>query len=162
MAALLTALGEQDVEVIAIDPVAAKREQALAMGAHEALAPDAARLSRGRADLVIEAAGVPRALESAVALTAPGGTAVTVGLPSPDALASIAPLDLVGQGRSIVGSYLGSAIPARDIPMFAERWRRGRLPVESLVSSHIELDEINIGLDELAAGRAVRQLVTFT
>ena len=161
MAALLTALGEPGVEVIAVDPVEAKRDRALALGAHQVWEPEAALHSGVRGSLVIEAAGVPRALELSVALTGPGGTVVTVGLPAPDAHASIAPLDLVGQGRSIVGSYLGSALPERDIPMFVDRWRSGRLPVESLVSSRIALNDLNHGLDELAAGNAVRQLVTF-
>ena len=43
MAALLTALGEPDVEVVAVDPVAAKRDRALILGAGRALAPDEAR-----------------------------------------------------------------------------------------------------------------------
>ena len=59
------------------------------------------------------------------------------------------------------GSYLGSAVPARDIPRFVELWRAGRLPVEELVSSTIPLDDINTGMDELAAGRAVRQIIQF-
>ena len=45
-----------------------------------------------RADVVIEAAGNARALETAVAMTDAGGTTVTVGLPAPDARASISPL----------------------------------------------------------------------
>ena len=42
-----------------------------------------------------------------------------------------------------------------------ELWRAGRLPVEELVSSTIPLDEINAGMDELAEGRAVRQIIRF-
>ena len=52
-------------------------------------------------------------------------------------------------------------MPARDIPRFVALWREGRLPVESLVSSTIELDRINEGMDELADGLAVRQIVEF-
>jgi Zn-dependent alcohol dehydrogenase len=40
-------------------------------------------------------------------------------------------------------------------------WRSGRLPVESLVSATITLDEINSGMDQLADGHAVRQLISF-
>ena len=61
----------------------------------------------------------------------------------------------------MIGSYLGSAVPARDIPRFVEMWRAGRLPVESLVSSTIALDEINEGMDQLADGNAVRQVIEF-
>ena len=84
---------------------------------------------------------------------------VTVGLPAPDARASVSPLALVAQGRSIIGSYLGSAVPSRDIPLFVDRWRAGRLPAQELISSRITLDGVNVAMDELAAGNAVRQLV---
>lgn len=161
MAALLTALGETDVEVVAVDTVAAKRARALELGAHRAVAPDEAVDGQVAADVVIEAAGNVRAFETAVAITGPGGRTVTVGLPAPDARAAVSPLGLVAQGRSIVGSYLGSAVPGRDIPAFVERWRAGRLPVGELVSSRIGLHEVNRAMDELAAGRAVRQLVVF-
>jgi alcohol dehydrogenase len=67
----------------------------------------------------------------------------------------------VAEGRSLIGSYLGSAVPDRDIPQFVELWRSGRLPVESLVSSRIALDDINSAMDQLADGRAVRQLISF-
>ena len=108
---------------------------------------------------MIEAAGHPAALETAIGLTAPGGRTVTVGLPRPDARITVSPLGFVAEGRSLIGSYLGSAVPARDIPRFVELWRSGRLPVEALVSSTIGLDEINAGMDELADGKAVRQVI---
>ncbi len=73
----------------------------------------------------------------------------------------MSPLGFVAEGRSLIGSYLGSAVPARDIPRFVELWRAGRLPVEQLVSSSIALDQINAGMDELAEGRAVRQIIEF-
>ena len=67
----------------------------------------------------------------------------------------MSPLGFVAEGRSLIGSYLGSAVPSRDIPRFVELWRDGRLPVESLVSSTIALDGINAGMDELAEFTAV-------
>lgn len=159
MAALLTAASIPDVRVIGVDALPAKIEAAHHFGAHDAMSPDEAA-ERGRlGDLVVEAAGNVRAFECAVGITASGGTTVTVGLPAPSARASISPLALVGGGRSIVGSYLGSAVPSRDIPIFAQLWREGRLPVERLVSGTIPLSDINVGLDELASGRAIRQII---
>lgn len=67
----------------------------------------------------------------------------------------------MAEGRTLIGSYLGSAAPARDIPRFVDLWRAGRLPVEKLVSSTIAVDEINTGMDELADGHAVRQIIEF-
>lgn len=157
MAALLTALA-LDVEVVAVDTVPEKLAIATRLGAVAAVPPGG---EAPQGDVVVEAAGSARAFETAVALTAPGGTTVTVGLPHPDARASVSPLGLVAEGRTIVGSYLGSAVPARDVPRFVELWRAGRLPVEELVSATIPLAEINTALDVLSDGAALRQLVRF-
>jgi alcohol dehydrogenase len=159
MAALITAgaLGVQDV--IAVDGVGTKRDRALDLGATSVLDPGELASQGVRADVVVEAAGNARAFETALAATAPGGRTVTVGLPSPEARAAVSPLQLVAEARTVIGSYLGSAVPSRDIPRFAQWWREGRLPVEALLSSRIGLDDINAAMDELAAGRAVRQLV---
>jgi alcohol dehydrogenase len=159
MAAVLTALAHDDVRVIAVDQLGDKVNRAVSLGAHAGYTSD--EVSELKADVVIEAAGHPAALEAAIGLTAPGGRTVTVGLPRPDARISVSPLGFVAEGRSLIGSYLGSSVPARDIPLFVELWRSGRLPVEALVSSTITLDEINGGMDQLADGLAVRQLISF-
>ncbi|CCI51278.1 hypothetical protein BN13_10016 [Nostocoides jenkinsii Ben 74] len=52
-------------------------------------------------------------------------------------------------------------MPARDIPRFARRWREGRLRVEELISHELPLAEINLGMERLAAGQALRQIVRF-
>jgi alcohol dehydrogenase len=41
-------------------------------------------------------------------------------------------------------------------------WRRGRLPVERLITSHISLADVNEGMDALARGEAIRQIIDFT
>lgn len=159
MAALLVAraLGH---DVIGVDALGVKLDLARRLGAAVALNPADAAARGIRAPVVIEAAGSARAFETAIDLTAPGGTTVTVGLPAPDARASVSPLRVTAEARTIVGSYLGSAVPARDIPRYLELWRSGRLPLEQLVSSHIPLARIDEAMDRLAAGGELRQLVT--
>lgn len=161
MAAVLTALARDDVRVVAIDQLPAKLAAAGNVGAHETYTPQAATDAGVKASIVIEAVGHPAALQTAIGLTAPGGRTITVGLPRPDARIEVSPLGLVAEGRSLIGSYLGSAVPARDIPRFVELWRAGRLPVQSLVSSTISLDDINAAMDRLADGTEVRQLIAF-
>jgi alcohol dehydrogenase len=161
MAAVLTALAHDDVRVIGVDQLPDKLAQARALGAHDAYTPDEAQQMGLKGAVVIEAVGHPKAVESAVALTAPGGRTVCVGLPRPDARITLSPLGFVAEGRSLIGSYLGSAVPSREIPHFVQLWRAGRLPVERLVSSTIGLDDINTGMDLLADGKAVRQVIRF-
>ena len=61
-----------------------------------------------------------------------------------------------------MGSYLGSAVPSRDIPRYVDLWRAGRLPLERLVSSRIRLGDLDGAMDRLASGAELRQLVTIT
>ncbi|MCD7100753.1 alcohol dehydrogenase catalytic domain-containing protein [Pseudoclavibacter sp. 13-3] len=161
VAALLTALSLGNGKVIGVDALPAKLEQASSFGADEVYTPDEAIEKGIKAPVVIEAAGHPRAFETAVRLTGVGGITVTVGLPAPGALAEIEPLGITGEARTITGSYLGSAVPARDIPKYAQLWREGRLPLEHLISSHKPLSQINEAMDELASGRAIRQIIDF-
>jgi alcohol dehydrogenase len=161
MAALITAVSLGRGEVIGVDGVAEKLDMARALGALAAYTPQEVSERGVVAPIVIEAAGNVRAFETAVAITAPGGRTITVGLPSPDARAQISPLTLVAEARTVIGSYLGSAVPARDIPTYAQLWRDGKLPVEALISSRIRLSDINAAMDQLADGKAIRQVILF-
>ena len=70
-------------------------------------------------------------------------------------------LNLVAEERTIKGSYLGSCVPKRDIPRYIELFESGLLPVDSLMSEKITLDQVNEGFDKLASGDTIRQLITF-
>ncbi len=161
MAALLVAVAVGTNEVVAIDANEAKFEAALFAGASRCLTPDQAVGEGLRAAVVIEAAGHPRAFETAFAITAPGGRTVTVGLPPAGATSNISPLVMTSEARTVIGSYLGSAVPSRDIPYFVTLWRDGRLPLGQLISSHIRLEDINEAMDALADGTALRQIIDF-
>lgn len=161
MAALITAVSLGKGSVIGIDAVPAKLARARELGVTAALSPQEAVDAGIKAPVVVEAAGNVRAFETAVAVTAPGGRTVTVGLPAPDARASVSPLGLVAEARSIVGSYLGSAVPSRDIPRYAQLWRDGALPVDQLISRRVGLDDINDAMDELSDGTTIRQVIMF-
>ncbi|MCH6471347.1 alcohol dehydrogenase catalytic domain-containing protein [Sinomonas sp. 5-5] len=160
MAGLLTAVAT-GCRVVAVEAQESKLTTAREWGASEAWTP-AEAVERGvEADVVLEAVGHPRAFETAFRLLGLGATLVTIGLPAPGATASIEPLQLTSRAQTIVGSYLGSAVPKRDIPVFERLWREGRLPLERLVSREIALEEINEGMDALASGQVIRQVVTF-
>lgn len=157
MAALLVAVGQRTTgKILAIDANPEKLATALELGADQVATPD--DVDGVEAQIVIEAAGHPRAFETALKVTGVGGTLVTVGLPAPGAMSSIEPLALTAGARTIIGSYMGSALPATDIPYYEELWRAGKLPVEKLVRTR-KLEEINQALDELAQGRSVRQVL---
>lgn len=168
LAAVLGAIAAGASQVIAVDLMDEKLSVARSLGATATVragpeAADAVRaLTQGGCDVVLEMAGSIRALESAVAMTRRGGMTVTAGLPPPDAQLPVNIVALVGEERTLKGSYIGTCVPSRDIPRYVALYRAGRLPVDRLVSGYLSLDEINHGFDELHAGRAVRQIVRFS
>ena len=70
-------------------------------------------------------------------------------------------VSLVAEERTVRGSYMGSAVPLRDLPRFVALYRAGRLAVDRLLTHRLTLDEVNEGFDRLAEGRAVRQVILF-
>lgn len=158
LAALLGAVAGGANPVTVIDPVAAKRALALELGAAQAFAPGE-ESGIDKPDVVVETVGKARVLEAAYALARRGGRVVTVGLPNPAEMFSIPAVSLVADAKTVIGSYLGSAVPARDIPRYIALWRAGRLPVERLLTSVSPMTEINTLFDRLASGEAIRQVV---
>jgi alcohol dehydrogenase len=143
--------------LVAIDPVERKRDLALEVGATAAIHPDDAGALGVR--YAFEAVGHPAVLEAAYASTARGGTTVAIGLPHPSRELTLNALSLVAESRTLKGSYLGSAVPQRDIPLLVSLWQAGRLPVERLRGDTLGLEELNGALDALADGQVVRQIV---
>ena len=168
LAAVLGAVAVGAETIVAIDTLDAKLDLARDLGAthtFNAADPDLTAKVRettsGGVDAALEFAGSARALEGAFAMTRRGGTTISAGLTNPKAVLSISPLTLVAEERTLRGSYLGSGVPARDIPRFLGLHRRGKLPVEKLMTHRIALDDINEGFDRLHAGEAIRQVIEF-
>jgi alcohol dehydrogenase len=153
--------------IIAIDLEASKLEVALSVGAtHAICARDSdcveqvREITSGGVDYAFELAGSIDAMKTAYASVKYGGTVVVAGLPPISALFSFNQSDLVGQEKSIRGSYMGSCVPVRDIPRFIKLYREGRLPVNRLIDGHIGYDQLNAGFDKLQDVRAIRQILT--
>ena len=149
--------------VIAIDPNRGKHQLALDAGATAVGTPDdAGRLIEEAAgdgvDVAVEAVGSAGVIASCLERVTRGGAVVSVGLPHPSAELTVPALQFAGAGKRLLGSYMGDAVPARDIPKYLGYWREGKLPVELLHTDTRPLDEINEGLDALAAGQVVRRL----
>ena len=157
LAAVMAAALAGAQPLVAVDPVEFKRELALELGATAALHPD--EVGDLRARHAFEAAGAPAVLAAAYAATARGGTTGAIGLPHPSRELTLNALSLVAESRTLKGSYLGSAVPQRDIPLLISLWQAGRLPVERLRGDTVGLDDLNGALDALAAGEVVRQIV---
>ncbi|WP_053207425.1 zinc-binding dehydrogenase [Jiangella muralis] len=152
--------------VVAVDTVSSKLDLASSLGASHVLsaaAPDLVDAVRdatgGGADHAFECVGSAAVLETAFAATARGGATVAVGLPDPSHRSSLPAVTLTGEGRVLRGSYMGSAAPARDIPRLIRLWEAGKLPIDRLHTADVPFAGLPAAFDDLAAGRAVRQLL---
>ena len=166
MNALFAAVAGGAERIIAIDTSPEKLGLARQWGATDtflATDPDVVEQIKaatdGGVDTVVETAGNIRAMELAYAVTARGGSVVSAGLPAQGANFSYMHSGLVGDEKSILGSYMGSCVPERDIPRFLGLYKRGKLPVERLKSGSLPLSEINAGFDRLAEGNVLRQVL---
>ncbi len=165
---LLAAVAAGARQIIAVDVRDDKLALAKQLGATHtvnATAADAVdqikAITSGGVDYAFEMAGSIPALELAWKITRRGGETVTAGLPHPQKTMSFAPVQLVGEERTLKGSYLGSCVPLRDIPIYIDLYRAGKLPVDRLMSDKVSLDDINEAFDRLATGATVRQVIVF-
>lgn len=154
--------------IIAVDRIASKLELARKCGAtHVVNAADvdsvaAVRdLTSGGVETALEAAGCERVMAQAFAATRRGGRTVAIGLADPSRELRIPAVTLVGEERQLMGSYMGSCVPQRDIPRFLNLYRAGLLPVDLLKTREIRLEDVNGAFDALDEGSAVRQVIRF-
>jgi alcohol dehydrogenase len=165
LAAVLAAVAAGAHPVIAVDTLPEKLELALSLGATHAVrggehtVADIRAITGGGAAYVFESVGNEAVLAQAYAATARGGTTIATGLPHPTKMFSVPAVSLVAEERTVRGSYMGSAVPLRDLPRFVALYQAGKLPVDKLLTHRLKLDEINEGFDRLAEGRAVRQVI---
>lgn len=167
LSTVLGAVAAGAERVVAVDLADDKLAMASSLGATdtfkagEGAAQAIKDATGGGLHYVFEMAGAVPALDLAYRITRRGGTTITAGLPNPNAMLSLQALSLIGEERTLKGSYMGSAVPTRDIPRYISLFRRGKLPVDRLLTGTITLDQINEGFDALREGRAIRQIINF-
>jgi Zn-dependent alcohol dehydrogenase len=149
--------------IIAVDPVVSKRELALRFGATHAIDPsdeDAVaairRVVPEGVDHAFEAIGVPAVVGQAFAATRTGGTTVLIGQPALGVAASFPIYDLTQFEHDILGTHIGGATPALDIPALASLAVAGKLDFAPLITHRYRLDEIDAAIATTRSGTAGR------
>jgi Zn-dependent alcohol dehydrogenase len=168
LSSLLGAVAVGARRIVAVDLSNDKLGLARQLGATDTFNPGQAgaieeikQATGGGVEFAFEMAGSVRAMELAYKITRRGGTTVTAGLPPPDHTFALPQVNLVAEERTVKGSYIGTCVPSRDLPRYIELYKRGRLPIDRLMSGRLKLEEVNLGFDRLHEGKAVRQVVTF-
>jgi len=116
-------------------------------------------ITHGGADYAFDATGSEQAFIQAYKATGKCGTTVGIGMYPPDRQFAVPALNLVVEERTVKGSYMGSCIPARDLPRLISLYQAGMLPVDKMISRTIALEEINAGMEALRKGEVARQLI---
>ena len=168
LCSLLGAVASGAREIVAIDIHDSKLAVAMSLGATAAVNardPDAVakvkELTKGGVDFAFEMAGSVQAMEMAYRMTRRGGTTVTASLPHPQHNWPLQQVSLVAEERTIKGSYIGSCVPARDIPRYVGLYLAGKMPINKLMGERMPLSDINRGFDRLDGGESLRDLIVF-
>jgi Zn-dependent alcohol dehydrogenase len=168
LSAIMGAAAVGAAPIVAVDVSQDKLDAALSFGATDAVLADrdpevtadrVREASGGGVDYAIEATGRPDAMRSAVLSTRIRGTAVLIGIPRPDAVVELPALSIPRMERRVMGSLYGSSRPERDFGVILDQYRRGRLPLERLISHRLPLDEIEQAFELLTSGTALRTVL---
>lgn len=111
-------------------------------------------------DYTVEAAGRSDTIEKAFdAVRRGGGLCVFASHPAHGNRISLDPFEMIC-GKQITGSWGGGSDPDRDIPIYADLYLEGKLPLDKLITKRYSLEEINQALDDLEQNKVVRPLVS--
>jgi len=113
----------------------------------------------GGVDYAIEATGRPDAMLAAFLSTRARGAAVLIGIPPAAAVLSLPALSIPRLERRVLGSLYGSSRPERDFALTLDLYRRGRLPLDRLISHRLPLDEIGHAFELMRSGEALRVVI---
>ena len=112
-------------------------------------------------DMAFDTFGSPQTTAQSVNALRKNGTAVQVGLAPMGETAPIDVVDMVRNQKTLTGSYYGSVSPHETFSKIVDFYTRGLLDIESLITRHYTLDQINEGFDALARGEDARGVILY-
>ncbi|MFS4096692.1 Zn-dependent alcohol dehydrogenase [Streptomyces sp. AF1A] len=150
------------LRIVAVDANPAKEAMAREFGATDFLtSADGVRdLLPAGADHAFECVGRVELIRRAIDLLDRHGQAVLLGVPPAAAEASFRVSSLY-LDKSVLGCRYGSSRPQRDIALYAELYRQGRLLLDELVSAVYPVEDFEKARADAEAGRVARAVLTF-
>ena len=157
--------------VIAVDPVEFKREQAQVFGATHtassleeatALVMDLTWGAMAEKCIITVGEGRGHHIAPAMAIIGKGGRVVHTSVADiNDTEVTMSLFDLTLMQKELVGSIFGSANPRRDIPRLLRMYQNGTLKLDELVTNTYALDDINVGYQAMRDGENIRGMVMY-
>jgi S-(hydroxymethyl)glutathione dehydrogenase / alcohol dehydrogenase len=152
-------------QIVAVDPVASRREAALRFGATEAVSPDELadakqRVTAGEGfDYVFEVVGKSATARTAYETTRRGGTLCVVGAGAMDDFLQLNMFELFFDEKRILPSMYGGGDVLTSYERAIALWRAGRIDLEGLITHRVQLAEINDALAQMRTGEALRTCI---
>lgn len=151
-------------EIVCVDPVEVRLEQATRLGATRVATPEALpetlrEVAPDGADTALDAVGAPETTALALRWTKNGGRTVLVGLPAAGERLDLDPAEFVRREKELTGSMYGSEDPTRALPVLLEHVRSGGLQLEPLLGPRFSLEDVNEAVEASLAGSAGRVVV---
>lgn len=156
LCAVLAASAAFGAEVLAIDPVEARRDHALTLGATEALSPEQLATRKdsdaGTGSVALECSGNPSAQRDALATLRPGGRLVVVGM---GGMYEFVAEEVIGRKLTAMGSLVSRPQDFLSALKFA---RDHVSELESMVGPKLGIDHVDEAIDHMdqhAGGKVV-------
>lgn len=168
LAAVMAGRIAQCATIMVVEPVAARREMALSLGATHvidpAARPDLAVAARAIVasglDFILDTTGRDDVLAEAMDALGTRGALGCVGIAAPGTRIPGNLMRLVSLGQRIEGIIEGDSDPALMIPKLIDHYRSGDLPLDRIVSVY-PFQRINEAIADQHAGRCIKIVMTF-
>ena len=153
-------------EIVAVDLVDSKLDDAKRFGATHACKPDdldalKAQLTGDGFDYAFEAIGLPVTMRAAFDAIRRGGTACIIGVGAMDKDVTFNAFELFFAEKNLTGSYYGSADVRSDFHRLIRLWKYGQLDLQGMISRTLPIEQINDAFAAMRAGEVIRQIITF-
>ena len=155
--------------ILAIDTMQSKLDMARKFGATDTLlakpgedaTKEIKKLTGGGPDYAFECVGSGALAELACKAIRRGGKAVIVGVARPTDSASLKPMGMVFEEKTLQGSYFGSCVPRVDFPRMLQLYMAGKLKLDELITRRYKVEEAPQAFADLEGGKNARGVIVF-
>jgi aryl-alcohol dehydrogenase len=165
LSAVMVAKASGVATIIAVDPIAERRQIATEIGATATVDPASddvvegiRRLTGAGATHALDTTAIGAVINQAIAALAALGTLALVGVGTPEVAIDVQ--SVIGGGKTIRGVIEGDAVAQQFVPRLLDLHAEGRLPLEKLIRIY-DFDDINTAVADARSGATIKPVLVF-